>query len=162
MSGTLTTYDPDSVIMTFRPFVVPPELATLGIGVITLEGFIDGTKIRVARSAPNFTQQDGSDGETVHIHRPNRSGTAIASLMMSSVTNDYLSILANADDAVPGAGLGELNIEDFSGRSKFSAAQARLAGFPEEVSFNTGDVAGSDWTFLCGVLLMNPAGNDAA
>lgn len=152
----LKTYDPDLVIVTFRPYATIPALAALQIGTITAEAFAEGSMVTVNRSAKLWSSTSGTDGETVHSKSPDKSGVVALTLMGSSVTNDLFSALVIADE-LTNIGVGVLTVADKSGSSIFASAQARLDGYADYAAGS--DPGTREWSFLVANLAPFIGGN---
>lgn len=102
---TVKTYNPKGVVVT-------------AFGK-TIEGFVDGTFVKVARATESFTKQVGVGGEVTRSYSNDKSGEVTLTLMQTSDSNDILSAAAAADEASPGtgAGIGTFQLKDLNGRT---------------------------------------------
>ena len=146
--GLLKEYDPKQVIITWD-------------GINLNEGIAEGTFITVARTERTFSLNVGGDGGVTRVRNNNKSGQVTCTLRMGSLTNDALKdrVKDEEDDSAT-THVAALKIEDFSGRTLHSSEQAFLDGFPDD-EFAT-EEGNRDWTLLCPVLRMGPAGNKDA
>lgn len=123
---------------------------------IPISGFADGTFISVEQTEDTFTLAVGSAGESVRSANRNRSGRVTLTLLQSSLSNDALSAIHNAD-RLSGDGVGALLIKDNSGRSIISAAKAWIMK-PATSEFAR-EASNREWIFESDALLHNIGGN---
>lgn len=111
----LTTYNAAEVSMIFSG--------------IPISGLADGTFVSVEQNEDSFAVTVGSDGESVRTATNNRSGRVTFTLLQSSLSNDLLSALHNADK-LTGDGIGPLLLKDNSGRTVIEAAKSWVVRSP--------------------------------
>jgi len=134
----------------------PGEVSVI-FGPIIMSGFVDGSFVKVARSEAPFKQDTGIDGEATHVKSNNLSGTVSITLQQTSLTNQLLSAIHEAD-MVANAGVYPLTVKDNNGYDLHFSPAARIEG-PPEANYS-GDVEGREWVILCGVLNMNLGGSE--
>lgn len=116
MIGIVTTYDPKKVILT--------------VGGTPISGYTDGTFLQVTPNSPTFTRSVGADGEVVRSKSNDNTHTITITLQQSSISNDYLSILADADKKT-NRGMVPVNIKDANGTSQAFWPQCWVESDPD-------------------------------
>jgi hypothetical protein len=139
------SYDPKQVVFIFAGY--------------TAEGYTDGTFITVDRNEDAWMLKMGVDGSGTRAKSNNRSGRIVLTLAQSSVTNDALSALAQADELTKTV-VFPIMIRDLSGRTVCSAltgwvVKQATAEFGKEVANRT-------WTIESDNIQMFVAGNSAS
>lgn len=132
MPGFTTTYDPAQMLLNF-----------MGIAI---QGFFDGSMIKVSRDEPSFALKVGNDGETARARNQNRAGKVVVTLMQSSLANDLLSAKVRADEAL-GTGIGPLLLRDNLGTLVASCPDAFLEK-PADGERGK-EILGVEWTIIC-------------
>lgn len=107
----MSQYDPKKVVLTF-----------LG-NIIT--GYAEDTFIDFDREEDSWFMHVGADGEGAWTKNANTSGKLTLTLMQTSISNDVLSTLQNADE-LTGSAVGPLAMKDLSGTSVILCENARL------------------------------------
>ena len=138
----LYTYDPRSIIITFRRHPIT--------------GIAEDTFLTISRTEDTFIEKTGCSGETTRSKSNNRSGTARVVLMQSSPDNDFLSKCALLDEN-GNAGVGEFSAKDINGTSLFFSSQAYVKR-PPESGFGK-EVGNREWTIFCADLNIVVGGN---
>lgn len=127
------TYDPKKVIIVF--------------GTKQLTGFADGTFVSIETQGDGVTAIVGCDQEVVRSIAPdNILKNITVTLLQSSDSNDYLSLIQDSDNQ-SGNGILPMAIKDLSGRSLMVTDQAWIQKKP---SFSRGKSAGdgsTQWSF---------------
>lgn len=120
-------YNPDRVMCTF--------------GSSLLQGFADGTFIKVTPLSPGFTSKAGADGLVSHSRSNDPRVKIEVTFMAGSNSNDILSAAHEADLAAPnGAGVGPFTLSDLNGTSVLECTYARVMAAPDtEYSKEDGD-----------------------
>lgn len=113
--GTLKTYDPSRVVLSF--------------GGHQVSGFGDDTFIEADRDEDSFAKSTGVDGEMTRSKSNNFGGFVQITLKQSSNTNDFLSALLAADEA-SGAGVVPLLLKDLSGTTVLASAKSWVRRLP--------------------------------
>lgn len=138
------TYDPKSVIFTFRG--------------VPLTGYAPGTFVTVSRASDGVSLVVGSDGETTRVRSRNRSGTITLTLRAESPSNDVLTAAYLADEKGLATGRGPAGLTDLSGSSVVVSQDAWIQKLPD---MGFGDSSGTrEWIFATGDLDMRPGGNN--
>lgn len=75
-----------------------PKQYSLIVGGHIVNGFADGTFIRVARNNDSWALAVGADGEGARAKSNNKSGTFVFTLLQTSQSNSVLSGFHNADE----------------------------------------------------------------
>lgn len=143
----LKNYDFNDVVVAVSVRTTVPGFALLVAGLTrTIEGYADGTGILCAKQAENFTFQKGSDGEPLRARTNNDSWLVTLTLMQSSISNDLLSTIVNAD-LVTGLGVFDLAIRDLSGRTVFEARNCYIQQTPDIEFAREG--TSREWQIMC-------------
>jgi hypothetical protein len=82
-----------------------PGRNVLVIGGVQIQGFGEGTFIKVSRKTPTFSTKVGAGGDVVRSKSRDRRGMIEITLLAASPSNDYLSALCVTDEQVD-AGVG--------------------------------------------------------
>lgn len=110
----------------------PKKYDVILAGVRINEGLADGTWLTVTPEVQGFSKKVGADGKATRTRMSNRSGTVTLTLMQTSLINDILSGLYNADlQATNGEGTATLKIQDRAGNTSFLARSAWVANDPD-------------------------------
>ena len=124
----LFTYDPAQVVIT--------------IGGIPMSGFSEATFIELAYTEPTWNMITGADGLTTRSKTNNYTATLTLTLKQSSVSNDVLSGLFEAD-RLSNAGVVPVMIKDLSGTTVMFSATGWIRQLPT-MTFSK-DVADRGW-----------------
>jgi hypothetical protein len=84
--ATFKNYDPGRVVVV--------------VNGVQIQGFGEGTFVKVSRKTPSFSTKVGAGGDVVRTKSRDRRGTIEITLMQSSPSNDYLSGLCVTDELV--------------------------------------------------------------
>jgi hypothetical protein len=132
-NNNVLTYDPKKLIMIWGP--------------IEINGYADGTFLKITPSADAFTKKVGADGEVVRIKSANDTSEVEFTLGQTSLTNAQLSAAHTLDKAL-GLGVFPLLIKDLLGTTLYTWPQAWIKKTP---SISRGsDVQDTVWTFDTG------------
>lgn len=77
-----------------------PECFILLIGGVEVDGFSDGTAIKIQRAVEVYKLKSGIKGDVVEVKNPNKTGTMKLSIFSTSPTNLAFSTLLHADEIV--------------------------------------------------------------
>lgn len=131
MAQAFTQYDPKRVIVT--------------IAGILLQGFADGTFLRIRQMTPAYSSKAGADGLVARIRGHDQRAEVSFTLMGGSSSNDPLSALHNADlESVNGSGVGPLLIQDLNGRTLVEGTYTWITKAPDR-EFSKDDDAPCEW-----------------
>ncbi len=134
------------------------DLYTIFMGGVRIQGFADGEFANIKPTRPKFERVVGVDGEVARGRNSDRTVICKFMLLQTSASNLYLSTLIQTDmDAPNGAGVVPLLMQDISGNSIVSAAEAWCVDFPE-LSYDRGPKA-LEWTIETGMALFVAGGN---
>jgi len=124
------------------------------MGVYRLTGFAD-EMIRVTQDEDTFTDMQGADGEISRVLRVKNKATIVISIMQTSMTNDWLSLLHFIDKKenkpVP------FIILDRSGRTIIEAPMAWIVKYTD-MEFG-GEHKVREWTIRAVNVLTHVGGN---
>lgn len=136
------TFDPKLVIVTF--------------GTVIMSGYADGTFVSIEPGGPAFEMQQGADGSINRTNKNMNHYIVTVTLQQTSITNDALSVIHNADKLL-NTGKLPLNVEDIGGTSVFFAGVAWIEGDPTQ---DDADTAGSrEWKIQTGLAANVIGGN---
>lgn len=140
---TAATYDPGSIIITFKG--------------IPIEGFDDGDFVQCEKSEDTFTAKASADGVTVtRTHNRNPLGKVTVTLLAESPTNSRLDAI-HASDIAFHDGIGELQIKD--NVTNQILAEADEAWIMKVPNMTRGKESGAyEWVFECANLLIHALG----
>lgn len=138
------TYDPNKVIVIF--------------GGIPISGFADGTFINIVAAADRFTKKVGADGEVARAKTNDFTNEVTLTLLQTSLSNTYLSTVANLD-RLSNAGALPLLITDTNGDTLESWGTAWVKKMPDSgFAKETGERA---WAFDTGQSIIDFVGGVA-
>lgn len=138
------TYSPDLVLAIFGPN--------------RIQGFADGTFVKVERNEDSFKVLVGADGEVTRTRSLNRSGRVTFTLLQTSESNLYLAALVAADELTSnGTGVLPLMIKDRNGNSLHAASEAWVLK-PAAGEYGK-EVGTREWVIECGDLKTFEGGN---
>lgn len=129
MSG-LKTYDPSNV--------------QIIMGGHAVTGYADGTFIDISPDEQRYNKTTGADGETSRSRTNNRAKTVTITLKQTSVSNDFFSGLAAADD-LNNAGAVPFAIKEIGTGRTLGFAQAAWIENDPNLTYSK-DVEDRAWT----------------
>lgn len=106
---SLKTYDPLQIKIIFKG--------------IEFKGFKKGTFVKVSRSTPLWSVQEGSDGFVTRVRSRSKLGTMEVTLVAASPTNKQLSDVVRSD-AANGDGVAPASVRDLNGLDKYISEAA--------------------------------------
>ena len=127
-------YDPKKVIVLF--------------GGVPIDGYADGTMVEITASdEEGFKKVVGADGEVARAKSADNTHQVVVTLLQSSLSNNYLSTIRNADK-LAGQSMLPLSITDANGGSIGFWPQAWIRGDP---SWSYGkEITERQWTIDTG------------
>lgn len=142
---SLKFYDPDRVV--------------IYLAGIRVQGFADGEFLTYKRQSPGFAIVVGTDGEVARSKSNNKTIEIVIKLLQTSASNLALSALHNTDlNAINGAGVGTLLIQDTSGNTLIQSPQAWIVQSPDGSMDRTAKAR--EWTIMTGnETVLNEGGN---
>ena len=129
--------------MTFEVFTYNPGDVILTIGSYQVRGW---DEISIERITKSFRLVKGIRGKHTRIKDSDTSAILTISLMQVSPSNDVLSEIHRLD-LIEGTGRIELSLDDKSGNSSFSSAEAFIEGYPRKVFKDSIEYV--VWTIQC-------------
>jgi hypothetical protein len=118
MVGILEQYDPQDYSVTFNG--------------IPIEGFDGDDFIDIEFDSEGYQDDIGADGHVVRYKSCDQRATITFTLMATSPTNKFLSVMYNADIKAPnGMGVGPILIRNTQGATVFMGAQAWIQKMPK-------------------------------
>ena len=99
------------------------------LGGVPIQGYADGTGIVIERTEDMFTMVSGADGKVSRSKSNNFTGRLTITLKQTSSSNDFLSAIANLDEA-SNAGVIPMLLQDFGGTTLATASAAWVVKKP--------------------------------
>lgn len=140
----LSTYSPKDVIVSVA-------------GFHTVQGYADGTFIKVSKDMKPFSTVRAMDGEMSRMYSQDDGYKVELTIMQSSSTNNVLSTLYNVDTATR-IGKFPLFIKDSLGQSSFMAGTAWIEQIPDLTFGNQMETR--TWVFGCSDAVIMFGGNE--
>jgi hypothetical protein len=137
-----------------RVDTIDPKDVSVVVGGNIIEGFAND-KIKVTRVSNQSEDEVGSDGDVARRLTNDRRGEITITLLQTSRSNDFLSLLARADEAF-GAGQVPVIIKDNRGTSIYTAPNAWVQ--KQADSEHGAKVAMRVWVFRTNLLDMAVGG----
>jgi len=139
-----STYDPSQVVVTF--------------GELRLQGYADGTVIKVERSEDRYMLKVGLDGEGGRARNQNRSGTIEITLLQTSASNAALSAKMTLDeDSASPIPPEPMIVKDLEGNTLHAAQNAWIQKSPS--SEFAKEIGERTWVFATTNLRFYDGGN---
>ena len=88
-----------------------PTRQNVVFGDVPIDGFADGTFIKVSRNQDTWTYQPGNSGKGARSRNPDKSGRFEFTLHAGSPSNAYLSSIARTDELLA-TGIGSCQVKD--------------------------------------------------
>lgn len=133
----------------------PSDVSVIIAGHI-VSGYADGAFVEVDYTNDRITMQKGADGETARVITSDDSGTITLRLQQTSLSNDVLSALFEADTISKKATF-PLAINDDNGNTLVGTDAAWIKKLPT-VSFGN-ELEDREWMIDCGSIKMFVGGN---
>lgn len=134
------------------------DLFVVSMGGVRIQGFADGEFANIKPTRAKYERVVGVDGEVARARNADHTVEIKFILLQTSASNLYLTSLITADIQAPnGVGVVPLLMQDISGNSIVSAAQAWVVDFPEQ-SFDRG-VKTREWMIHTGQATFVDGGN---
>lgn len=141
---SINTYSPSDVIVSIA-------------GMHTVVGYVEGTFIKIMKTARPFEKTRAMNGEISRIFTTDDTFRVELTLMQSSASNNVLSMLYSIDAATR-VGKFPLFIKDTRGQTSFLSATTWVEQLPD-VSFG-GGLETRTWIFGCADASLMVGGND--
>jgi hypothetical protein len=135
-----------------------PESFILLIAGLEVDGFSDGSFIKIKRNKDLYTQKVGAKGDVVDIKSADRTGTLTMSIFSTAASNQTLSGLILADEkAKNGTKNIPILLRDTNGNTA-ATAFGRIKNWPE---IDKGiEEKAYEWVFNLRDLTINIAGSE--
>jgi len=135
-----------------------PDQVVVSVAGIPLEGFGEGSIIRIEPADDAWKAKVGVDGKVSRSRNNNRMATVTVTLMATSKSNALLTALYNSDRLSPnGAGIGAFQMKDLQGASLNFAAACWIKRIPT-IEYGA-EVGEREWQFDVDELLLGEGGN---
>lgn len=133
-----------------------PKGVSLIVGGHIVQGYADGSFVKVSRNEDMFSTKIGADGEPSRTKSNNKSGLLEITLLQSSASNDVLSGYALADE-LSNSGQVPVMVKDNNGTSIYVSEAGWIKKMPDaELGKELGE---RTWIIECGALDMFVGGN---
>lgn len=134
----------------------PEEVSILVAGLLSVDGFVDGTFVTIRKDVMPFTSTTTTDGITSRVYNKNQNYTIDITLYSGSSSNDFLTKLWQLDE-ITQRGKFPLLIKDSSGTDLFFSATTWIEGVPALSKGTTYDAR--TWTLKSSQAIINIGGN---
>lgn len=137
----------------------PESVSVLVAGILTVDGFIEGSFVDVKKDAMPFRSVTMPDGTTARIYNKNSTYTITLRLHSASDSNDFLTKLWQIDE-ITQRGKFPFFVKDSSGSDLFFSTTTWIEGIPPIVKG-----VGIDervWTLKSSQAVINVGGNGSA
>lgn len=132
-----------------QTFQYDPSQVAFNVGGVDINGFAEGTFVKISRNVEAFTTVVGSDGEATRVKSVNLSGLFTITLQQSSPSNDYLSGLANLDE-LSSTGAVPIYMKDVNGTTIAKCSVGWVKKKPDSEFSNVN--SNREWVFETGNL----------
>ena len=137
----------------------PDEVNVIVAGIIPLQGFVDGTFIKVTKDVVPFSTRVSTDGFVSRVYNNSQTYTVEITLSSGSQANDVLTKLWYLDEITQKAKF-PLLIRDSSGTDLFFSTTTWVQQPPDMVKSTSID--DRTWTLRCTGSGINIGGNERA
>lgn len=137
----------------------PEEVSILVAGLLSVDGFVDGTFVSIIKDIMPYSSSTSADGVTARVYSASSSYTVAITLYSGSSSNDFLTKLWQLDE-ITQRGKFPLLIKDNTGSDLFFSTTTWIENIPPLVK-GTG-YEPRTWTFKCSPAVINIGGNDSA
>lgn len=134
-----------------------PKNVSVIVGGHIVQGYEDGTFVKVARNNDMWTTKVGADGEGARAKSNDKSGTIEITLMQSSASNDILTGYALADEINNGGQVPVL-VKDNNGTSLHAMESGWIKKMPDDE--RNKEVGAVTWIIESANLAMFVGGNN--
>ncbi|MNF36754.1 hypothetical protein D3C85_816570 [compost metagenome] len=136
----------------------PKDVSITIAGLHTIDGYVDGTFVKIIKNTKPFETQVAMDGTRERLYHFDDGYNLELTLAQSSTSNNILSALHNID-IVTRAAKFILMLRDGSGQTTFFSATTWIESIPD-VTFSNG-MESRVWTLGCSDAALQIAGNGA-
>ena len=123
-----------------------PKNVKIIAGGIPITGYADGSFVVISRNADAFTLYTGADGQSSRSKSNDRSGTITLTLAKTSLSNDFLSAFAEADE-LTNSGVFPIVVKDLSGTTTAFSDSAFIQKKPDWTGSK--EIDESEWVIMC-------------
>lgn len=136
-----------------------PGRVIIVVNGVQIQGFADGTFVKVARKTPSFSDKAGAGGDVVRTKSRDLRATMEITLLPSSPSNDYLSGLVATDEHVDaGVGaVGPVMVKELNGTTVCAGANAWVTQ-PADTEFGAEPVNRTWLVTVASLSVMNVGG----
>jgi hypothetical protein len=134
----------------------PDDVQVVVAGLLTIDGFIDGTFISIAKDKRPFQSITLPDGTTSRLYNNDQTYTVTITLHSASRSNDFMTKLWQLDE-ITQLGKFPLFIKDPSGSDLFFSATTWIEQLP--VLAKSGSIDSRSWVLKSSSAVINIGGN---
>lgn len=137
----------------------PEDVTVLLLGIKPIEGFSEGTFIKISKDVPSYTTSRSSDGKIARKYDNDDTYTITLTLMSTSPSNEVLDAWFKADRITRVAKL-PIIIKDQLGSTLFTSTTTWIES-PADVDFGT-TITDRVWTLRSSQAVLINGGNEDA
>jgi len=134
-----------------------PKRVELIVSGVPMRGFSDGTFITAERTSDAFATNVGADGEVSRTHSADKTGKITLTLQQTSDSNDFLSVLVNADE-ISLLGQFPILLKDTNGKTLCESPCAWIDKVASAEFSN--EISDREWIISCSELIIFVGGNN--
>lgn len=134
----------------------PDEVRVLLAGMMSVDGFVDGSFISVDKDEPPYRSRSTADGQIIRMYKNSQSYTITLTLHIGATANSFLTKLWQLDE-ITQRGKFPVIIKDGSGSDLFFSATSWIEGLPSLTKSNEVDTR--VWRIKCSSALINYGSN---
>jgi hypothetical protein len=108
-----------------------PDLVTITVAGVLIQGYADGEFVTIAQAADQFVDEVGTDGEVARSPTNDRRMDITIKLIQTSQSNAVLSSLLNADLNNPNGQTFSCQVEDVAGGTIAFGAESWIKKWPD-------------------------------
>lgn len=135
---------------------VPDDVSVLIAGLLTADGFVDGTFVNIDKDDMPYRSRTTADGRTSRLYRRSQTYTVSLTFHQGSIANDFLTKLWELDE-VTGKAKFTMLVKDRSGSDLFFASTCWIEGLPSLVKSN--GIDSKTWRIKCSFATINFGNN---
>ncbi|MCY1416271.1 hypothetical protein D9M71_317750 [compost metagenome] len=135
----------------------PDEVTMVLAGLLTVDGFIDGTFISIDKDVMPFKSRQMADGSVSRLYMNSQLYTLSLTLHIGSNSSEFLTKLWQLDE-ITQKGKFPVLVKDHSGSDLFFSATSWIEGLPT-LSKSAG-IDTRTWTIKCASAIINYGSNN--
>lgn len=135
----------------------PDEVSVLIAGIMSVDGFIDGSFVSVDKDVMPYRSRVTADGRQTRLYTKSQTYTVTLNLHIGSSANTFLTKMWQLDEITQRAKF-PLFIKDRSGSDLFFSATSWIEGLPSLTKSNSVDTR--TWRIKCASAVINYGSNN--